>query len=73
LHPKEIWKKALADPVGIAVSKPPPELELELQDYRRKTNDPELWGFHVLRKGGEIWIVRAVGKVRVDGDYRPME
>ncbi len=72
--PEEIWSAALEDDYGIKVIDcDPAALEKELFAYRK--DKPELFGFYLVKKKDELWIVRArnVSGVRLDGDYRPME
>jgi len=62
------------DPTGIAISEcDVREVEQGLIDYRNKANDPELWGFHIVRRGDEVHIIRSPIGVRRDGAYRPLE
>ena len=73
MTPKELWAAALADDHGIAVKGDPASLERDLLAFRK--GKPELFGFYLVKKADELWIVRArnVSGVRLDGEYRPME
>jgi hypothetical protein len=73
MTPKEIWLRALEEPIGIAISECSASFEQEIIDFRK--GNAELFGFYVVRKGTEVWIIRArnLSTVRTDGEYAPVE
>jgi len=75
--PAEIWEQAKEEPQGLVIDQHDDlrDLEEALLAYRKKLDDPELYGFQVTRTKSELIITRStnIGQVRMDGDYRPME
>jgi len=71
-----LWNQALEEPFALIVeTDDPEELERQLLEVRLSEREVEWFNFYLVKKPGEVWIVRArnVPKPRTDGEYASVD
>jgi hypothetical protein len=69
----EVWTEALEQPLGLRVQTDDPTALMDALLISR-LDRPDLFAFTIQVRGREVWLIRTTAaKVRIDGEYSPLE